>query len=103
MKGKPKSLSFQEFDSKMDDAWADCEDDDILKTGADQEQKEAQGQRRVRTISGGEVRAGFTANPENLKNISPEHESKKEESKISRPSPLSILSEWNLKLIYKSV
>ncbi|XP_031561928.1 TBC1 domain family member 22B-like isoform X2 [Actinia tenebrosa] len=91
VKGKPKSMSFQEFDSKMDDAWADCEDD-ILKTGAHHEQKEAQGQTRTRTISGGEIRAGFTANPEDLKTTSPEHELKKEGSKISRPSPLSILT-----------
>jgi hypothetical protein len=93
-KGKPKCLSFQEFNSKMDDAWTDCEDDDILKGGAQQEQNERQGQGRVRTISGGEVRAGITMNPEkSVKNTFQVNEIKKEESKVSRPSPLSILSE----------
>ncbi|KAK3753520.1 hypothetical protein QZH41_018010 [Actinostola sp. cb2023] len=92
IKGKPKCLSFQEFDSKMDDAWADCEDE-ILKTDptkSEHSDKTTEG--RVRTISGGEVRAGLMAGTAKPKSQLHENEVKKEESKISRPSPLSILT-----------
>lgn len=92
-KSKPKSLSFQEFDSTMDDAWADSEDD-ILKNTEIKEQADKSTEGRVRTISGSEVRAGLIADTEKQKRIPHENEMKKEESKVSRPSPLSILSKF---------
>ncbi|XP_032234727.2 TBC1 domain family member 22B [Nematostella vectensis] len=117
LKSKLKSLSFQEFDSKMADAWEES-DDDIIKIG---QRSQTAGEGRVRTISGGDVRAGFTSDMDTDElhqqpAISSKREeyhhkqgdaskreeyhhkqgnaSKREEAKeqVSRPSPLSILT-----------
>lgn len=90
-KVKPKPLSFQEFNSKTSDAWAE-DDDDVIRVDPE-EKKNFRTESRVRTISGGEVRGSIppsvtSTEPKKL----PEQLIKKEEHKTSRPSPLSLLS-----------
>ena len=99
-KVKPKPLSFQEFNSKTSDAWGE-DDDDAIKVDPE-EKKNAPSQPRVRTISGGDVRANIPTNaPKETKKL-PEQLVKKEEHKTSRPSPLSLLSKELLSVL-KSV
>ena len=90
-KVKPKPLSFQEFDNKTSDAWGE-DDDDAIRVDPE-EKKNSRTESRVRTISGGDVRASI---PSNVKSTEPrklpEQLTKKEEHKTSRPSPLSLLS-----------
>ena len=90
-KAKPKPLSFQEFNSKMSDAWGE-DDDDVIRVDPE-EKKYSKPDSRVRTISGGEVRASIPTNvtSKETKKL-PEQLVKKDEHKTSRPSPLSLLS-----------
>ena len=89
-KVKPKPLSFQEFDNTTSDAWGE-DDDDVIKVDPEEKRNSAS-QPRVRTISGGDVRASITTNAAKEPKKLPEQLMKKEEHKTSRPSPLSLLS-----------
>lgn len=90
-KVKPKPLSFQEFNSKTSDAWGE-DDDDAIRVDPE-EKKHSKTESRVRTISGGDVRASIPSNSKSAEPKKlPEQLIKKEEHKTSRPSPLSLLS-----------
>ena len=96
-KVKPKPLSFQEFNNKTSDAWGE-DDDDVIKVDPE-EKKNTASQPRVRTISGGEVRASIATNVGTETKKLPEQLVKKEEHKTSRPSPLSLLSKKLIKTL----
>ena len=89
-KVKPKPLSFQEFNNTTSDAWGE-DDDDVIKVDPEEKRNTAS-QPRVRTISGGDVRASIPAKAGTEPKKLPEQLMKKEEHKTSRPSPLSLLS-----------
>ena len=75
----------------MSDAWGE-DDDDVIRVDPE-EKKYSKPDSRVRTISGGEVRASIPTNvtSKETKKL-PEQLVKKDEHKTSRPSPLSLLS-----------
>ena len=89
-KVKPKPLSFQEFNSKTSDAWGE-DDDDAIKVDHG-EKKNVPSQPRVRTISGGDVRASIPTVGIEPKKLPEQLQLMKEEHKTSRPSPISLLS-----------
>ena len=93
-KVKPKPLSFQEFDNTTSDAWGE-DDDDVIKVDPEEKRNKAS-QPRVRTISGGDVRASIPTNAGTEPKKLPEQLMKKEEHKTSRPSPLSLLSKEHI-------
>ena len=83
------SQSFEDFEGKTSDAWEDS-DDDCIKIDS----KVVRSKGRVRTISGGDVRAAIAAQADKKQEeLNPVVTTRKDE-RPSRPSPLSLLSEY---------
>ena len=97
-KNKPKPLSFQEFDSKTSDAWGE-DDDDAIKVDPEEKQNHPSTDPRVHTVSGSEVRAGIGSQAATeKKKLTEVLVVKKDELKTSRPSPLSLLCKFKVKM-----